>query len=640
MKTIFLILTLLGSSAYANAPIIWSSRSGSPSALLLPGLLCFQDGSCQSTASSSAGSSFTIGGLDGGTPSGNGASASGMTLFMQSASSSNAGLVNTGTQTFSGAKTFSGLVTLGTSEQSLIEDTSGGERFNVNTGILFDPGSNHTSIDTANRTLNDGNGTDRINYGSGNIYDVSGNDSLHTSNREAINANGSTVFTWTNAGLAVSYATASTVPYLDSNRALQSSVVTPTELGYVSGVTSSLQTQLNGKQSTLTIGNLTDVGTDGIGVSGGTGAIIGSGAAISQHVSDTTHNGYLASADWNTFNGKQATVTIGSLDAQSENANGLAFVSNVLSAQSADSTHPGVVNNTTQTLSGSKTLTGELNLASGTITTNVPALNVTQTWNASGTTFDAPIFENITNTASNAASRLIDLEVGGSSKFSVSESGAGNFAGSLTASQMIFSTGGNISTGSNAFTLITAGALTTNSNQAMFFVQGNSTNTNNIEDDVYGGQNTFNPTSGSAAFTFLKVNPTINQTGGANGITRGIYISPTLTAAATWRAIETTIGNVIFGTGNVLINTAGYGLQVKTGSNAKSGHATCSGGSVAVSNTSVTANSHIQITIMTPGGTVTGPPWISSVTATSGFTITCSGSLDTSVIGYDIIEEI
>lgn len=62
----------------------------------------------------------------------------------------------------------------------------------------------------------------------------------------------------------------------------------------------------NNKQGALTLGNLTDVGTDGITVTGGTGAVVGSGTSLSQHVADTTHNGYLASTDWNTFNNKQA----------------------------------------------------------------------------------------------------------------------------------------------------------------------------------------------------------------------------------------------------------------------------------------------------------------------------------------------
>lgn len=60
----------------------------------------------------------------------------------------------------------------------------------------------------------------------------------------------------------------------------------------------------NNKQGPLTLGNLTDVGTDGIVVTGGTGAVVGSGTSIAQHVADATHNGYLSSADWTTFNSK------------------------------------------------------------------------------------------------------------------------------------------------------------------------------------------------------------------------------------------------------------------------------------------------------------------------------------------------
>jgi hypothetical protein len=66
----------------------------------------------------------------------------------------------------------------------------------------------------------------------------------------------------------------------------------------------------------------------------------------------------------------------------------------------------------------------------------------------------------------------------------------------------------------------------------------------------------FAPTSGTALFTALQLSNTINQTGGANGITRGLYINPTLTAAADFRAIETTAGNVIFNGGNVGIGTS------------------------------------------------------------------------------------
>lgn len=54
-------------------------------------------------------------------------------------------------------------------------------------------------------------------------------------------------------------------------------------------------------------GTLSDTGTDGIVVTGGLGSVLGAGTSIAQHVSDASHNGYLSSTDWSTFNGKQAS---------------------------------------------------------------------------------------------------------------------------------------------------------------------------------------------------------------------------------------------------------------------------------------------------------------------------------------------
>ena len=50
--------------------------------------------------------------------------------------------------------------------------------------------------------------------------------------------------------------------------------------------------------------------------------------------------------------------------------------------------------------------------------------------------------------------------------------------------------------------------------------------------------NDYVPTSGTGLFNSLVFANQINQTGGANGITRGIYLNPTLTAVADFRAIE------------------------------------------------------------------------------------------------------
>ena len=61
--------------------------------------------------------------------------------------------------------------------------------------------------------------------------------------------------------------------------------------------------------------------------------------------------------------------------------------------------------------------------ATGTITTSLPAIDATQTWNAVGTTFTGLKF-NATDTASAAGSLLMDLQVGGARRFGVRKSGA------------------------------------------------------------------------------------------------------------------------------------------------------------------------------------------------------------------------
>jgi hypothetical protein len=71
----------------------------------------------------------------------------------------------------------------------------------------------------------------------------------------------------------------------------------------------------------------------------------------------------------------------------------------------------------------------------------------------------------------------------------------------------------------------------------------------------------FAPTSGTCTMDWMSVSPTINQTGGANGITRGLYINPTLTAAADFRAIEVASGITILGAAT----TAKASLRIPSG---------------------------------------------------------------------------
>jgi hypothetical protein len=125
--------------------------------------------------------------------------------------------------------------------------------------------------------------------------------------------------------------------------------------------------------------------------------------------------------------------------------------------------------------------------------------------------------------------------------------------------KLTVSTGGLEITGTSLWNSI----LSTNASTAFF-----NSSFFNSRDNFYGGGNTnltsgyvyvfqaerqFQPASGTATYVSFYANPLINQTGGANGITRGLYINPTLTAAADFRAIETTLGNVLLATTSGLV---------------------------------------------------------------------------------------
>lgn len=67
----------------------------------------------------------------------------------------------------------------------------------------------------------------------------------------------------------------------------------------------------------------------------------------------------------------------------------------------------------------------------GTVTASSAALSVNQTWNNAGVTFAAAVV-NVTNTASAAASLLLDLQVGGTSQFAIRRSGQLDVPGDWT----------------------------------------------------------------------------------------------------------------------------------------------------------------------------------------------------------------
>ena len=96
-------------------------------------------------------------------------------------------------------------------------------------------------------------------------------------------------------------------------------------------------------------------------------------------------------------------------------------------------------------------------------------------------------------------------------------------------------------------------------------IQTSTTSTSGTSYNMYSTIN-FAPTSGTRTLVMNYIAPTINQTGGANGITRGLFIDPTLTAVgSSFRALEisNTSQFAIYQTGsgahNYLNGTVGVG---------------------------------------------------------------------------------
>lgn len=68
----------------------------------------------------------------------------------------------------------------------------------------------------------------------------------------------------------------------------------------------------NAKQAALSFGALSS-STSALTVTGGSGAVVGSGTSLSIATADSSHTGLISSTDWTTFNNKQSTITAGNL---------------------------------------------------------------------------------------------------------------------------------------------------------------------------------------------------------------------------------------------------------------------------------------------------------------------------------------
>jgi hypothetical protein len=157
-------------------------------------------------------------------------------------------------------------------------------------------------------------------------------------------------------------------------------------------------------------------------------------------------------------------------------------------------------------------------------------INITQTWNTSG----APnlIYGNVTNTASNAASNLLNLQVGGNSLFRVRQNGLvtigyNSVAPNIFASDLAL---GNPNTNGTTLTFFGNQSNINSSTVGIFnFTGGNFAGTSGTQQLVNVGH-IFGAAAGSANYRPIFLNYTLNNPGAQTGTATGIFLNATETA--------------------------------------------------------------------------------------------------------------
>lgn len=185
---------------------------------------------------------------------------------------------------------------------------------------------------------------------------------------------------------------------------------------------------------------------------------------------------------------------------------------------------------------------------------------------------------------------------------------------------------------------------------ALFVTTRNSSSTvsfNTVGSTVFGSVNVLT-VAGASAYYAHAANAgtdTITRLNNYGGVTQTAGTNNAfLSDNRTWTGnyfIHSTSTNSTLLSGELQLNTAGKGLSIKEGSNARMGVATLSGGTVVVSTTAVTANSRIFLTQQTVSGvSVATAVAITARTAATSFTISSANVLDTSDIAWMIVEPI
>jgi hypothetical protein len=164
--------------------------------------------------------------------------------------------------------------------------------------------------------------------------------------------------------------------------------------------------------------------------------------------------------------------------------------------------------------------------------------------------------------ATSATNALLVENSSGSAMFRIYNNGFIAIGGAVTGRPLLY-TGdpGSVNLSSRTLVLGLNDYNTPTNLESLFSIVTNVNSTTSGTSTVTQMLGTFAPTSGSHNHSYFRITPTINQTGGANGTTRGIFINPNLTSAADWRALEISSGISILGAST----TASATLRIPSG---------------------------------------------------------------------------
>ena len=214
-------------------------------------------------------------------------------------------------------------------------------------------------------------------------------------------------------------------------------------------------------------------------------------------------------------------------------------------------------------------------------------IDLAGTWNTTGAPLGIKF--NLTYTAADAAARMMDLQVGGVTKFSVDRFGVVRTAGGVRSDENINVEGG-------------ASFTTTNRSQLKSNADGNFT----VYDSAVAAFGLFQFGGTTSSFPALKRNTT------------SLEVKLADDSAYTRLNVGT--------------------LGVASGSNLRAGTFTLSSGAATVNNTSVTANSVIVMTVKTVSGTVgSQAPFVTATSVGTSFTVLGAGT-NNSTYNYIIFE--